>query len=75
MDQDRQIRFVIPPFFLLGSMLWGAFVGSVDLSPLVAPDTAKELLGLLAATAVAILPLGFLISTISILLIRLLTRK
>src|SRR5207245_5284322 len=74
MDQDRQIRFAIPPFFLLASLLWGAYLGGVDLSPVLKPDTAKEILGLLAAAAVAIVPLGFLISSASILLIRLLAR-
>jgi hypothetical protein len=49
-------------------------VGGLDLSPLLKPDTAKEVLGLLAAATVAILPLGFLISSVSILLIRLLAR-
>ncbi len=70
MDQDRQVRFAIPPFFLLASLLWGAYLGGVDLSPLLKPDTAKEILGLLAAAAVAVVPLGFLISSASILIMR-----
>ncbi|MHB0972115.1 MAG: hypothetical protein ACYC7A_17385 [Thermoanaerobaculia bacterium] len=69
MDQDRQIRLAIPPFFLLASLLWGAYLGGLDLSPILKPDTAKEVLGLLAAAAVAILPVGFLISTISVTLL------
>ena len=72
MDQDRQIRLAIPPFFLLASLLWGAYLGGLDLSPILKPDTAKEALGLLAAAAVAILPVGFLISTISVTLLRVL---
>jgi len=72
MDQDRQIRFAIPPFFLLASLLWGAYLGGVNVSPVLKPDTAKEILGLLAAAAVAVVPLGFLISSASILLLRLL---
>jgi hypothetical protein len=70
MDQDRQIRFAIPPFFLLASLLWGAYLGGVDLSPLLKPDTAKGVLGLLAAAAVAVVPLGFLISSASIFIMR-----
>jgi len=70
MDQDRQIRLAIPPFFLLASLLWGAYLGGLDLSPLLKPDTAKEVLGLIAAAAVAILPVGFLISTISVTLLQ-----
>src|SRR4051812_40433491 len=69
MDQERQIRLAIPPFFLLASLLWGAFLGGINLSPILKPDTSKEVLGLLAATAVAILPVGFLISTISVTLL------
>ena len=69
MDQDRQIRLAIPPFFLLASLLWGAYLGSLDLLSLLKPDTAKEVLGLVAAAAVAILPVGFLISTISVVLL------
>jgi len=70
MDQDRQIRFAIPPFFLFASLLWGAHVGGRDLSPIFKPETAKEVLGLLAAAAVAIIPMGFLISTLSVTLLR-----
>ena len=74
MDQDRQIRLAIPPFFLLASLLWGAYLGGIDLAPVLQPDTAKEVLGLLAAAAVAILPVGFLISSISVTFLGLLAR-
>jgi hypothetical protein len=43
-----------------------------DLSPIFKPETAKEVLGLLAAAAVAIVPVGFLISTLSVALLRVL---
>ncbi len=72
MDQDRQIRFAIPPFFLFASLLWGAHLGHRDLSPIFKPETARELLGVLAAASVAIIPMGFLISTLSVMLLRLL---
>jgi len=72
MDQNRQIRFAIPPFFLFASLLWGAYLGGRDLSPILKPGTAKEVLGLLAAAAVAIVPMGFLISTLSVTLLRVL---
>jgi len=45
-------------------------VGSRDLSQIFKPETAKEMLGLLAATAVVIVPVGFLISTLSVMLLR-----
>jgi hypothetical protein len=72
MDQDRQIRFVIPPFLLLASLLWGAHLGHSDLSAIWQPELAKNLLGVLAAAVVVIVPIGFLISALSVLLLRLL---
>ena len=68
MDHDRQIRMVIPPFFFLGSLLWGALLANPDLA-ILNPEDVKELFGVLAATAVAILPIGFLISSISVILL------
>ncbi len=70
MDLDRQIRFAIPPFFLFASLLWGAHLAGRDLSSFFKPETAKEALGLLAASAVAIVPIGFLISTLSVAVLR-----
>jgi hypothetical protein len=72
MDQDRQIRFVIPPFFFLASLLWGTHLGHRDLSAILPPEMARNVLGLFAAAAVVIVPMGFLISTLSVLLLRLL---
>jgi len=69
MDQDRQIRLAIPPFFLLASLLWGAHLSGRDLSLIFRPETTKELLGLLAATAVVVIPLGFLISSLTVALL------
>ncbi len=54
MDQDRQIRFLIPPFFLLVSILWGAYLSGRDLTPIFKPDYSREVLGVLAAAAVAV---------------------
>jgi len=70
MDQDRKIRFAIPPFFLIASLLWGAHLGRPDVCQIFKPETAKEMLGLLAATAVVIVPVGFMISTLSVMLLR-----
>ena len=70
MDQDRQIRFLIPPFSLIGSLFLGAKLNGIDLSSAFKPEMAKDLLGLLAATAVLILPMGFLIGVISVTLLR-----
>ena len=73
MDQDRQIRFVIPPFFLLANLLWGAYLGECNLEFLLKPESTREFLSLLAATTVAVVPLGYLISTISITLLTIVT--
>jgi len=50
--------------------LWGAYLGHRDLSPIFKPETAKEVFGLLAATAVVMVPIGFLISTLSVALLK-----
>jgi hypothetical protein len=71
MDQDRAIRFAIPPFFLFASLLWGAHLAGCNLSSIFKPEIAKETLGLLAAAAVAVVPVGFLIGTITVCLLRL----
>ncbi len=55
---------------MLASLLWGAYLSDWDLPPIFKPENTKELLGLLAATAVAIVPLGYLISTISVAVLR-----
>jgi hypothetical protein len=70
MDLDRQIRFAIPPFFLFASLLWGAHLAGCDLSPFF----KKDALGLLAASAAAIVPIGFLIGTISVAVLRLIAK-
>jgi hypothetical protein len=71
MDQDRQIRLLIPPFFLFASLLWGAHLGGMSVTAYFKPESAKELLGLLAATAVVLVPIGFMIGVISVLLLAL----
>lgn len=67
MDPLRQYRWLFPPFFFatslaLGARISGAFTFAKVLSQ---SDTTKDIVGLLAATGVAMLPLGFLISTAS----------
>jgi hypothetical protein len=55
MDQDRQIRFAIPPFFLFASLLWDAhlsgvrgFFGSLFWSQVLAAAAASIPVGFLA---------------------------
>jgi len=69
-DEERRIRFTIPPFLLFASLLWGAHLGGCDIKSFFKPETATAVLGLLAATAVAIVPIGFVISTLSVALLK-----
>lgn len=74
MDQTRQIRFLIPPFFLIASLLWGAWLSNDESGLLKAINTADSAEGffqLLATGAVVTVPLGYLIGTASISLLRL----
>ncbi len=78
MDQERQIRFLYPPFFLLASLLWGLYLDPnrklSDILPVatssIGPD---ELVGLLAGGSIVIVASGFLIGAISVLSLRLLS--
>jgi hypothetical protein len=66
MDQDRVIRFAIPPFFFFASLLWGAYLGGRDLGFILNPEVNKEIVGILSLAAAALLPIGFMISALSI---------
>lgn len=69
MDQNRQIRFLIPPFFLFSSLLWGIYWS--DSVHLRWHDMMQD--GLLTYIGIAVastLPLGFLIGTITVLLLK-----
>lgn len=76
MDQNRQIRFLIPPFFLIASMLWGVHLDPCfDLSKQLSELSLQLSLAVIAGTTLTIVPLGFLISVISISFIRLIFLK
>jgi len=75
MDQERQIRFLYPPFFLLASLHWGIYLDPnrslKDILPtLQSPIGVNELLGLIAGGSVIIIASGFLIGAISVVLLR-----
>ena len=70
MDQERQIRFLIPPFVFILSLLWGAHLAGIDLRPLFGVDAIKSILGILAVGAVTAIAVGFIISTISVNILR-----
>jgi hypothetical protein len=69
METNRELRMLVPPFVLLVSLCWGAFLDPAK--PLTAvPDSTSKLLGLLAGGSILVVALGFLISSISIVLLR-----
>jgi hypothetical protein len=76
MDKDRQIRFLIPPFFLLAALLWGAYL-SGQLYPFIhaldqgSEGTALKLgLSMLGIVGLTTLPVGYAIGVITILTLR-----
>lgn len=69
MDKDRQIRLLIPPFSFMASLLLGWFLGGGSISILQTKDGIYYLALLLAGGFLAV-PLGFLITSISIILLK-----
>jgi hypothetical protein len=79
MDKDRQIRMLIPPFFLLASVVWEAYL-SGDLSQYLHSTTAsadfaslKTVLSILAVVGVATLPVGYAIGVLTLCFLRLMS--
>ncbi len=73
MDEERQIRFLIPPFFLATSLLWGAYLSpSVHLKQIFNPLEAKDIIALLGIGTVAAIPIGYFIGSLSHFVLRLL---
>jgi hypothetical protein len=71
MDQTRQIRFLIPPFILYGSLLWGLYCSDPTHQgwwSLI--ENSETILPYLSIAAASVLPLGFVIGTISILVLK-----
>jgi hypothetical protein len=71
MDPDRQIRFAIPPFFLFFSILVGVFLSNNPLRDWLTSVEGPRLLAVGTAIAASTLPVGFVISSITFLLLRL----
>ena len=64
MDTGRQLRFVVAPFFFFASLLWGYYLAQQKL-----PNFSSS--QLLTALGVAFFPIGFLIATVSHLVLKL----
>lgn len=61
MDEPRQIRFLVPPFFFFAALLWGAHLDpQVELANLLDPDSLGALLGTVAAITIFVIPLAIL---------------
>jgi hypothetical protein len=70
MDKDRQIRMLVPPFFMIASVLWGAYLSNnlVSLIHATAGDEANSVRSVLAVLGVgaATLPAGYAIGAVTI---------
>ena len=66
MDQDRQVRLFVAPFFLYGWLALGAHSGGIDLAAELAQFESEGLVAIAAILAASLLPVGFLLATITI---------
>lgn len=71
MDQDRQIRFLIPPIIFILSLLWGAYLCDKNVFSLLESEFGKNIIGLFAAGLITVIGIGYIIGTISTNLLRL----
>lgn len=71
MDKTREIRFLIPPFILAASMLWGYYLrnGTLPAIPPQYPSAAAVISGVALSVAIVI-PVGYLIGTLTIAILR-----
>jgi hypothetical protein len=74
MDQDRQIRFAVPPFLFFASLLWGAHLAGWPLNAIFAAGYKDGVIEVVAGGAAATVAAGYLISTVSVLSLRFLAR-
>jgi hypothetical protein len=77
MEQDRNLRFLIPPFILLASLYFGAvldpFVSLENLYKMLGANAgAPAIIGIVASGGVAIVAFGFIIGSFSVLILRIL---
>lgn len=73
MDEERRIRFLVPPLFLIGSLLWGlACDPDNSLQDLVGlkVDDLGDMLGLLASGSIIVVTFGFLLGTMTVFVLR-----
>ncbi len=71
MDQNRQIRFLIPPFFLLAAIFLADFLSCANIIRYIANLSDKNILAIIAALGASTIPLCFLIGALPIALLNL----
>jgi hypothetical protein len=74
MDEPRNIRFLIPPFFFFLSCVAAGYFSGIDFAARLKPLEAEQILAIAAAIGAATLPIGYLLTSISILLLHVLAR-
>jgi hypothetical protein len=74
MDEDRQIRFLIPPFFLYACLLWWAYIDPPVRCYVagILGGSLNELVPILAAAGAATIPIGYSIGTLGVFLLKVL---
>jgi len=75
MENNRQMRFLIPPFVLLASLLWGALVDPNfsllgNIKSLSDSAGVSDVISIVLGGGVAVIASGFLISSVSLFLLR-----
>jgi hypothetical protein len=68
MDKTREIRFLMPPFIMAASMFWGKYIYNWSLPSI--PPQYNSAAGI-AIFVAAIIPIGYMIGTLSITILRL----
>jgi hypothetical protein len=72
MDESRRLRFLVPPFFTFGLLALGAYLAGIR--PELTPYPIDKLISLAAVLAASSIPLGFFITSVSILFLRIILK-
>ena len=67
MNEPRNIRFLIPPFFFYFTAVLAGYFAGVDYKEQLESLGAEQMLAIAAAVGAASLPIGYLLTSISIL--------
>lgn len=70
MDTNRQIRFIVAPFFFFSSIMWGAYLAGIDLGCALGIKDWENLVAIIALVSIIVFPIGFMINAITALAVR-----